>query len=68
MTLGQATDEHLFARIGRFSARRRRPLMIIWLVVILAAAPLAITVSRALSGAGAQSARSGEDASFARGA
>ena len=46
------TGEHWFARLGRFSVRRRRPLMLFWLVVALAAAPLAITVSGALSGAG----------------
>ncbi len=44
--------EHLFARIGRFSARRRRPLMILWLLVAVGAAPLAITVNSSLSGAG----------------
>ena len=52
MSSSSAPKEHLFARIGRFSARRRKPLMIVWLVVILAAAPLAVTVSKALSGAG----------------
>jgi len=44
--------EHLFARIGRFSARRRKPLMLIWLIVALGAAPLANTVNGSLSGAG----------------
>ncbi|MDP2290457.1 MAG: MMPL family transporter [Actinomycetota bacterium] len=44
--------EHLFSRLGRFSARRRRPLMLAWLVLTLAAAPLAITLTSALSGAG----------------
>lgn len=46
------TKERLFSRIGRFSARRRKPLMLVWLVVVLGAAPLAITVNGALSGAG----------------
>ena len=54
MTSGTSspTKEHLFARIGRFSARRRKPLMILWLLVALGAAPLAATVNGALSGAG----------------
>jgi len=43
---------HWFSRLGRFSARRRKPLMLIWLIAALAAAPLAITVNGALSGAG----------------
>ena len=57
-TTGEATTgeaaatEHWFARLGRFSARRRKPLMIGWLIVAISAAPLAITVSSALSGAG----------------
>jgi putative drug exporter of the RND superfamily len=41
-----------FARLGRFSARRRRPVMLFWLIVACAAAPLAISVNGALSGAG----------------
>ena len=41
-----------FARLGRFSARRRKPVMVLWLIAALAAAPLAITVNSALSGAG----------------
>ena len=45
-------EEHWFARLGRFSARRRRPLMLAWLVLTLAAAPLAVTLNGALSGAG----------------
>ncbi len=44
--------EHWFSRLGRFSARRRKPVMLLWLVVVLAAAPFAITVNGALSGAG----------------
>ncbi len=44
--------DHWFARLGRFSARRRRPVMLLWLVVVLGAAPLAITLNGALSGAG----------------
>jgi len=49
---GSAPKEHWFARLGRFSARRRRPLMLFWLIAALAAAPLAITVNSSLSGAG----------------
>ncbi len=44
--------EPWFARLGRFSARRRKRLMFGWLIVAVAAAPLAITVNGALSGAG----------------
>ncbi|MGQ0832825.1 MAG: MMPL family transporter, partial [Microthrixaceae bacterium] len=44
--------EGWFARLARFSARRRRPVMVAWLVAVLAAAPLALGLSGALSGAG----------------
>ncbi|MGZ4725672.1 MAG: hypothetical protein ACXV8L_15820, partial [Ilumatobacteraceae bacterium] len=44
--------DHWFARLGRFSARRRKPVMLLWLIAAFAAAPLAISVSGALSGAG----------------
>lgn len=44
--------EPLFSRIGRFAVRRRRAMMLVWLAVTLAAAPLAIGVGSALSGAG----------------
>jgi len=37
-----------FARPARFSDRRRRPIMVAWLVLALAAAPLALTVIRML--------------------
>jgi RND superfamily putative drug exporter len=47
-----ATAEHWFARLGRFSARRRKPLMLVWLIAVAVAAPLAITVNGSLSGAG----------------
>ena len=48
----EAPPDHHFARLGRFSARRRKPVMFLWLAVAFAAAPLAMTVNRALSGAG----------------
>lgn len=41
-----------FARLGRFAGRRRKRVMLIWLLVTLLAAPLALTVEHALSGAG----------------
>jgi len=44
--------EPWFARLARAAARRRRSVMALWLVVVLAAAPLALTLSHALSGAG----------------
>ncbi len=44
--------QHWFARLGRFSARRRKPVMLLWLAVASGAAPLAISVNGALSGAG----------------
>ena len=47
-----APRDHWFARLGRFSARRRKPVMLLWLAVAFAAAPFAITVNGALSGAG----------------
>ena len=45
-------DEPWLARLARFSGRRRRAVMLGWLAVILLAAPLALTLSGALSGAG----------------
>jgi RND superfamily putative drug exporter len=47
-----AHREAWFARLARFAARRRRFVMLTWLGVIMVAAPLAMTVSSALSGAG----------------
>ena len=44
--------EPWFARLARFSATRRRTVMIVWLVATLAAAPLALTLTSSLSGAG----------------
>ena len=42
----------LLARIGTFSANRKARVLLLWLVVALVAAPLALTVTSALSGAG----------------
>jgi RND superfamily putative drug exporter len=42
----------LFSRLAAFSARRRRGVIIAWLLVAFAAAPLAMTLTGALSGAG----------------
>ena len=42
----------LLARIARFSAKRRRAVMVLWLLLALGAAPLAISLNGALSGAG----------------
>ena len=41
-----------FARLARFSGRRRKPVIFAWLVLIALAAPLALTLSSSLSGAG----------------
>jgi RND superfamily putative drug exporter len=42
----------LFSRLAAFSARHRRGVIAVWLLVAFAAAPLAVTLTRALSGAG----------------
>ncbi len=47
-----ASSQTLFGRLARFSVHRRRPIMLVWLILTVAAAPLAIGVSSALSGAG----------------
>jgi RND superfamily putative drug exporter len=47
-----ARREGLLARIGRFSAHRPRRVLAVWALVVLFAAPLALTLSSALSGAG----------------
>lgn len=60
-TTGTATDagtpldpseDALLARIGRAAGRRPRRVLLLWAVVVLAAAPLALTLTGALSGAG----------------
>jgi RND superfamily putative drug exporter len=40
------------ARLGRASARRPRRVLVLWFVVVVVAAPLAVTLTGALSGAG----------------
>ena len=45
-------ERALFSRLAASMARHRRAVILIWLVVVLAAAPLAITLTKALSGAG----------------
>lgn len=51
----------LFARLARFSARRRRLVLLGWLVVVVLAAPLALTLTGALSGAGWEAQGSASD-------
>ena len=47
-----ARGDGLLARIGRASARRPRRVLLIWALVVVLAAPLAATLTSALSGAG----------------
>jgi putative drug exporter of the RND superfamily len=42
----------LFSRLASFSARHRRGVIVTWLLIAFAAAPLAMTLTGALSGAG----------------
>src|SRR5262245_58240789 len=42
----------LFSRIAAFSALHRRGVIVVWLLVVFAAAPLSLTLTSALSGAG----------------
>ena len=42
----------VFARLARFSVRRRRLVVTVWALITLVSAPLAITLTGALSGAG----------------
>jgi RND superfamily putative drug exporter len=42
----------VFSRLAAFSARHRRAVIAVWLLVAFAASPLALTLTRALSGAG----------------
>ncbi len=45
-------ERALFSRLAASMARHRRAVILVWLVVTLAAAPLALTLTKALSGAG----------------
>ncbi len=45
-------ERALFSRLAASMARHRRAVMLIWLAVTLAAAPLALTLTNTLSGAG----------------
>lgn len=45
-------ERALFSRLAAAMAHHRRLVMVVWLVVTLAAAPLAISLTKALSGAG----------------
>jgi RND superfamily putative drug exporter len=45
-------ERALFSRLAASMARHRRAVILVWLVVTIAAAPLAITLTKALSGAG----------------
>jgi RND superfamily putative drug exporter len=45
-------DEAWLARLARFSGRHRRGVLAVWLVAVLALAPLALTLTHSLSGAG----------------
>jgi len=45
-------ERALFSRLAASMARHRRAVIVIWLIVTLAAAPLAITLTKSLSGAG----------------
>ena len=52
------------ARIAHFTVTHRRSVMLVWLVVAFAAAPLALTLTKALSGAGWEA--QGSDAQLVR--
>jgi RND superfamily putative drug exporter len=45
-------SRRLFARLAAFAARHRRGVIVTWAVVVFAAAPLALSLTGALSGAG----------------
>ena len=45
-------ERALFSRLAATMAKHRRAVILLWLVVTVAAAPLAITLTKALSGAG----------------
>ena len=45
-------ERALFSRLAAFMARHRRVVITVWLIITVAAAPLAVTLTGALSGAG----------------
>ena len=51
-TPGRRSREGWLAHLARFSARRRGRVMLAWLAITLVAAPLALTLNGAMSGAG----------------
>jgi len=51
-TMPKGTRPGLLARVGRSAARRPRLVLAVWALVVLVAAPLAISLTSALSGAG----------------
>ena len=42
----------VLARLAHFTVNHRRPVMLVWLIIAFAAAPLALSLTNALSGAG----------------
>ena len=58
------THAGLLGRLARFSVAHRRPMVVVWLLVTLGAAPLALTLTSALSGAGWEA--QGSDAQIVR--
>ena len=47
-----SSPQGMFASIARFAVRHKKGVMFAWLAIVLAAAPLAISLTSALSGAG----------------
>jgi RND superfamily putative drug exporter len=47
-----SSPQGTFASIARFAVRHRRGVILVWLAIVFAAAPLAISLTSALSGAG----------------
>ncbi|MEN9824045.1 MAG: hypothetical protein RLZ04_2471, partial [Actinomycetota bacterium] len=45
-------ERALFSRLAASMARHRKAVILVWLIVTVAAAPLAITLTKSLSGAG----------------
>jgi len=49
---GEKRRDGLLARIGRTAGRRPRRVLALWAICVVVAAPLAVTLTGALSGAG----------------